>query len=49
MNGFRVVGEKSLLEQVGGVKIDYSKTGWQEGFQITEGNKDPNACGSCSC
>ena len=44
-----MVAEKKLLEQTGGVIVDYTVTGFGEGFKIKGGNETPNACGSCSC
>jgi len=45
-NGFDVVIEKQLLEQVKGVKIDYETSKWRgEGFRILPTYQS----GSCSC
>jgi len=49
VNGFSVVAERSLLEQFGGVTIDYMSSGWSEGFRITPGKPTESSCGSCSC
>ena len=50
LTGFRVVAEKGLLEEMGGVTVDFVKTSWSEGFAIKPGNPpDKSACGSCSC
>ena len=47
--GFRLVAEKQLLEEFGGVTVDYMKSGWNEGFRITPGKTQDSNCGSCSC
>ena len=49
IDGFRVVAEKKLIEQFGGVTIDYMSTGWSEGFSIRPINQEGKECGSCSC
>ncbi|MFH2009115.1 MAG: hypothetical protein ABI333_21170 [bacterium] len=49
VDGFSVFAEKQLLEQVGGVTVDYTVTGFGEGFSIKSGNQSPTECGSCSC
>lgn len=49
VDGFRVVAEKKLLDEFGGVTVDYMKTGWSEGFRITPGKPSTSNCGSCSC
>jgi Fe-S cluster assembly iron-binding protein IscA len=50
LSGFKVVGEKGLLTEVGGVTIDYVKTSWSEGFAIKAGIPPaPSECGDCSC
>ena len=49
IDGFRVFAEKTLIEQVGGVTVDYTVTGFGEGFQIRPTNQMGNTCGTCSC
>jgi Fe-S cluster assembly iron-binding protein IscA len=46
-----VVAEKSLMDEMGGVTVDYVKTSWSEGFAVKPGNAPAggNSCGSCSC
>ncbi len=46
---FQVVAEKQLLEQVGGVTVDFTANEYGEGFQIRTGNQPKIDCGSCSC
>jgi Fe-S cluster assembly iron-binding protein IscA len=49
VDGFRVVADKKLLEEFGGVSVDYLKSGWAEGFSIKPGRQQGTTCGSCSC
>lgn len=49
VDGLRVVADKQLLDQFGGVTVDYMSTGWSEGFRITPGKPPVDNCGSCSC
>ncbi len=52
MGDFSIVAEKALLEQVGGVQVDYVDSGWQSGFSIRgQNDEEPGAghCGSCGC
>ena len=44
-----MVAEKQLLEENGSITIDYTKTGWSEGFSIKPDKKADTNCGSCSC
>ncbi len=45
--GFKVVAEKSLLEQMGGITVDYRKSAFGGGFVIRP--KGENIGGSCAC
>jgi len=49
VDGFRVFAEQKLIDSVGGVTVDYTVTGFGEGFKISGNNESPNECGSCSC
>jgi Fe-S cluster assembly iron-binding protein IscA len=47
--GFRLVVDKRLLEETGGLKIDYLTGVFRKGFQIAP-MKSESSCGSgCSC
>jgi Fe-S cluster assembly iron-binding protein IscA len=47
--GFRLVVERELLEQVGGLHVDYVERGWSSGFSIRVANQSTDGCGDCSC
>lgn len=49
-NGFKLVVNKALAEQSGGVAIDYLTGPFRKGFQIKSAAPSDSACGSgCSC
>jgi len=45
-DGFKVVADKSLLEEMGGVKVDYRKSAFGGGFII---QPEGDFSGSCAC
>lgn len=49
--GFRVAADKKMLDEFGGVTVDYQKTNMGEGFRITPGKTLGKTCGNgrCSC
>jgi len=52
-DGFKVVVEESLLEQTGGIRIDFVDNYFGGGFNIQSvkplSSFGESACGSCSC
>ena len=51
--GFKIVVEEALLEQTGGVRIDFADNYFGGGFNIQSikplGSVGESACGGCSC
>ena len=47
--GFRLLVQKTLLEEFEGITVDYLKSGWTEGFRVTPGKAQEDGCGGCSC
>jgi len=51
--GFKIVIENALLEQTGGVRIDFADNHFGGGFNIQSvkplSSSGESACGSCSC
>jgi Fe-S cluster assembly iron-binding protein IscA len=49
----KFIVEKSLLEQTGGIKVDFANHAFGGGFKIDSvkplSNSGSNSCGSCSC
>lgn len=53
-DGFKIVVEEALLEQTGGVRIDFADNYFGGGFSIQSVKPlsafgGESACGSCSC
>lgn len=47
--GFTLIASKTLLEDQGGITLDYTDGPFRKGFQI-KGNKPQEGCASgCSC
>ena len=42
--GFRLLVDKKLLEESGGVEMDYNTGPFQKGFQVKGKNKTPFGC-----
>jgi len=48
--GFRLIMNRGLLGQVGGVQVDYLSGPLRRGFNVkTTSQAGTNSCGSCSC
>lgn len=48
--GYQLVVERSLLEQVGGLSIDFHDYGFSSGFSIRAGDAPAGGgCGPCAC
>jgi len=47
--GIKYLVEKTLLEKVKPISVDYITTPRGGGFKLTSSLSQENACGSCSC
>lgn len=47
--GYQLVVERKLLEQVGGLSIDFHDFGFSAGFTIHGGDAPAGGCGPCTC
>lgn len=47
--GFSVVAEQRVIDEISGVNIDYRDSPGGSGFVIRPGNFDNSGCGGCSC
>ena len=48
-NGYRVIIERSLTDEYGGVTVDFMASRLGEGFQITHEKTLGRTCGTCHC
>lgn len=49
-DGIRIIGAKTLLEESGGVTVDYQVTRQGAGFKVLAKNDPPRSCGGgCHC
>lgn len=49
-DGIRLVGDQALLEEAGGVTVDYQITREGAGFKVRANNDPPLSCGiGCHC
>ena len=49
LEGFSVIAEKKLLNEMSGVEIDYREGPYGGGFVVRPGAKGESNCGGCSC
>ncbi len=49
-DGIRIIGAQDLLDEAGGVTVDYQITREGEGFKVLAKNEPPRSCGGgCNC